>query len=274
MNNRFLKRPPPRGLGEAPLPADLMQKRISSYVGPAGGSGMSRDEMIQRIMENSDIVTMLNVLQQAFIARPIQVGTTPVLIVDGTKANAYIFQNPTPAMSLTGTGTILASAARLVGSGNTQASPIGVASFLNMSLFLNITTAGAQTVTIDALTQDPLSLGWATSQAAVFNLVTGVGTYYANLGSLGVDQSFAVKWTVAGGTATFSLSYVLKNGLPGGTTGLANAIYLGGPQVNSTTGFPLLEGHSITEYLYQNVKLYAVSNVASPGVTLNIFELQ
>jgi len=263
------------GLRERGLPADLNKiLRPEGTIPPTDDPAQAmRDQWLQQINDNVEIQTELQAIGVAFTARPVTITTTPTQIVDGKFARGYIFLNPTPVNSLTGSGAVLASTAvAALGSGNTQANPLGVASFLNLTLFLNI-TAGTSTITINAQSQDPVSLNWVTTQTP-FNLVSGVGTYYASLGALGVDTSFAISYTAGAGTGvTFSVGYVLKNGLPGGTTGVSNAVFLGNGGVTTTSGFPLLEGQTRTFYFRPNVRLFGVSNAAS-GVTISVFELQ
>lgn len=256
------------------LPGDLMPKTLRG--GPGGGaSGMSRDEMIAHLVENSDILVATAVIETGLIGRTVLVTTTPVKVVLAQFMRGYIFLNPTTSTGLTAFGTIFASSTRAaLATGDSQATPVGVANYDNMALFLNITGGGGGTVKIDAQTQDPVTLTWATSQSDLFALPSAVGTYYARIGALGVDRSFAAAFTIgAAGSSIFQLDYVLKDGLVGSASGLPNTIYLGGPDVTSTTGYPLLEGHERGWFFRPNSQLYAVSQIAA-GVNLSIFELQ
>lgn len=275
------KRPLGRfGFPKTRLSADLAQKQIRTaplIIGPDGmmrGNGNANEEYIKRIVENSDILVSTSILGRGFLGRQITIGTTPVQVVDGRYLRGYLFTNPTGAVGLTTTATLFGSASRS-GTGNSQSAPLGVASYDSARLFLDITAiTGAGSTVIDIQSQDPVSLNWATAQSDIFGAPTATGTYYANIGDIGVDRSLAAAFTVNSTTSTFSLGVVLKGGLPGGGTGLANTIFLG-PDVNvsSTNGYGLLEAKELKLFLRPNVELWAVSLI-SGGVTLNIFDLQ
>lgn len=261
------------------LPSDEDLRRVQGGGGLSVGPGDNTDGMMsiaQRIAENTDILAAPIVIERGFIGRPISIGTAPVKIIDGKFVRGYIVTNPSPQSGLTTSGTLLASAERAAGSsGDTEATPVGVASYLNAVFYLDITATGGGVVQIDLLTQDPLSSNWATAQSDIFGSQSSVGTYYAPVGNVGIDKAMAIAWSVsAAGTSTFSLSYVLKDGLPGGSTGLQKTIYLGPNQnVNSTTGYPLTEGKERPLFTRPNTEVWAVSLISS-GIDVVVFDLQ
>lgn len=269
----------PYGKAPVKLPPGLEPKIIRRNpfeYSTVPGAPPSPAQDAKRIAENTDIIVSTQVLERGFTGKSVSVGLTPVLVVDGLFLRGYIFFNPTQSAGLTTSSTLFSSANRAaLATGNTQAAPTGVANFRNAALFLDITGGTGGAVTIDVQSQDPVSAGWVTTQSAIFGAPSAVGTYYANVGSIGVDTSFAAVFTIgAGGTSTFSLSLVLKDGLPGGASGLANTIFLGGEDVNSTTGFPLREGAApLEKYFRPNTRLWAVSLI-SGGIDLSVFELQ
>lgn len=285
MNNRRIIRHSYYGEVEndnkAPLPGGLAPKVLYDdirklSVDPKIQEEVERLNYIRRIMENSDTLVSTLVIDRGFIGRAFNIGITPQSIIQSKFLKGYILINPTASAGLTTFATLLSSALRLAGaSGNTQSVPIGVANFKNASLFLNISAQVlTPTIQIDVQTQDPLSGNWATSQSDIFGSPSAVGAYYANIGSLGIDRSFAIAFTVTGGTSsTFSLAIVLKDGLPGSSSGLNNTIYLGSAGVTSVSGFPLLEGNTEKFFLKPNAELFAVSDIVG-GVTLKIIELQ
>jgi hypothetical protein len=65
--------------------------------------------------------------------------------------------------------------------------------------------------------------------------------------------------------------FVLKEGLPGTSSGVSQTIFIGGSGVTSTAGYPILSGEQKQFYLLENVNLYAVTN--GPSLSLNVFEL-
>lgn len=268
------------GYPKSALPPDLTPRQVRAgalVVGRDGfqaSEGAEKDGYLERIVENSDILVATNVLGRAFIGRQFTIDTTPQRIADGRFMRGYLLANPTPSVGLTTTATILGSASRS-STGNTRSSPLGVASYETARLFLDISAiTGAGSTVIDIQTQDPVSSNWATAQSDIFGAPTAVGTYYANIGDVGVDRSLAVAFTVNSTTSTFSVGAILKGGLPGGGTGLANTIFIGPDvNVNSTNGYGILEGKELKLFLRSNVELWAVSLI-SGGITLNVFDLQ
>lgn len=267
---------PTQGRGFRPaLPPDLFPR-----VGPAPAQheGIGGESTADRIARDTNAIAGIYRVTRGLTPRLITVGTTPVQVVDGRQARGYIFLNTSTGSGGAGndSGAILNSAVYAANdSGNTQANALGVASFTTLSLFLNVSAnAAGTTIEIDAQTQDPVSLNWATSQLDVFGSPTATGTFYASLGQLGIDNSFAITYTVgAAGGATWSLGYVIKGG-GFGSSGIANSIYLGAsPNVVSTAGYPLLEGERLVQYLEAQVEVWAVSLI-SAGVILSVFELQ
>ena len=244
----------------------------TSPLGPSIGSGPSKNEIVELIKQTAS--GSLAVLKRNIVARSITLAANVAqqVIFNQLPLRGFIVLNPASALAggITSFGTVLASAARVVGSSNTQLSSLGVANFSDLHLFLNVSNiAAGGTVTIDAQAVDPVSSNWANTQR-VFDAIAATGTYYGELGQLGCTTDFAINATVATNTVTFSVGYVLKNGLPGTSTGGLRTIYLGGPNVTIVSGLPLLEGQSWTFYMDENVQLWAIS---PSNVLLNIFEM-
>lgn len=240
---------------------------------PNGG----QDSDIQkRILESIEIQNSVLVLKRGLSGISISIGTTPVKVINSQFLRGYILSNPTVATGKANTGTLLTSAARAAGgTGDTTGTPLDVSDYREMKVYLDITAnAGVNTIQIGGLTKDSLSGKWAISQSDIFVSPAAVGTYYENLGTLGVDENFAINWgvtNVGGGNTTFSVSYLMKDS--SAAFSLSNTIYLGGAGVTPTSGYPLLEGNELKFFLDSNVELWAVSNVAA-GLDLKIFELQ
>ncbi len=256
-----------------PLPKDFFG--APSNITPSVDMSESVD-VLKGILKASEIRNYLVALKRGLIGTTQSIGTIPVKIIQSQFTRGYIISNPTFATGKANTGVFLPSQARAIGtSGNTILTPLDVSDYREIKLYLNITAnAGLNTIQIDALTQDPFSGLWASSQLDAFSSPAAVGTYYEDLGSLGVDQNFAIGWTVTnvgGGTATFSLSYVLKDA--SSAFSLANTIYVGSAGVTSVAGYPILEGKELPVVLDPNVEIWAVSNVVA-GLGVRIFELQ
>lgn len=223
------------------------------------------------IKRHTGILAQAVSLRPGFSAKVFTVTTTPQRVYVSPQDRVLLLVNPQTSAGLTSSGTLLASGTHA--SGNTQASPVGVGNYMTLRLFLDITITGGATNTIAVNTQsrDPLSLSWATVSSDIFSLPFAVGTYYANIGQLGVDLTFAVSWSIGAGTPTWSLSYLLKDGLPGSGAGAAQTIFLSGSDaVNSTSGFALLEGSERSFFVPRDTEIWVVS---TGSVTLKILEL-
>lgn len=259
------------------LPADLLPDYVRDYEGEGEGiyrsgyAGSDQDtfDIIRRISENVNILASTQVLDRGLIGRAVTVGTTPVKIIDAQFLRGYLLLNPSAIVGTTATGTVLASGAQTA-AGNTQASSLGVSNYRDLHIFLDVTAAsGGASLDIIAQAKDPVSGEWFDVQQ-IYTEIVATGRHYVNVGGLGVASDFAIRWTVSAGSITFSVGFVLKDGLPGGSTGISNTIYLGNDGVTPTAGFPLLEGQQKSFYFKQNTELYAVAN---QSLTLNIFEL-
>ncbi len=236
-------------------------------------------DVLLGIDRNLAVLTKLNSISKGFISRSVSIGTNPTLIFSSARPKAIIVLNPSLSAGLTSSGTLLALTARGPGSYNSQTAPLGVANYLRISLFLNITAnALPHTLAVDAQSRDQLSLNWLDTQDDVFagtNAIWAAGAngYYAQLGPMGVDVEFAINATVGAGagTMTFSVSYTLKEGLPGTSTGIASTIFLGPNDAVNSTSYPLLSGDKFPLLVTENTELWGVALAA--GQTVNVFEL-
>lgn len=260
MDTPFVKSRDPMFEAKIPTPQQFRQESLTDF-------------LLQRLVKDADTFLTTLALDRGLIGRSITVTTTPTRVIQAQFLRGYILVNPTSSIGKASSGTLVASANQAaLATGNTQATSLDVSDYKEVKLFLSITGGTGGVVNVNAQTQDPVSGNWATAQTDVFSSPSATGTYYANLGSLGIDEDFAIAWDVsAAGTSTFSIGYVLKD-----TTvafGTANAIFLGGPDVTTSAGFSLLEGKDFKFFMRPNAELWAVSNSAE-GLTLKIFELQ
>src|SRR3990172_1130159 len=244
--------------GSYRLPADLEPRILEPGrfrpvpVGKDGRIALAEDDPIMRIIRNTDVLASDRLLEKGYLGRNVSITTTPTRVIDGQFQRGYLLLNPTLSAGLTTSGVLFSLLARAPGTYTTELAPLGVANYQRMALFLNITAnATPLALTVSAESRDQTSLNWVLTQADVFggqNLVFAVNTagYYANLGNFGIDIEFALRAIVGAGAGacTFGVNYVLKDGLAGSSTGVATTIFLGGPNVNSTTGVPLLAGRS------------------------------
>ncbi len=227
-----------------------------------------------RILKNTEIDISLRTIGNAFFPRVITLGTTPsVIIAPNRSPRGYILINAnSSATGITTTVTMFAAATVLpVATTNTAAVSVGGYETARFLLDVTEPSAGAAT-SFNLETQDPISGNWAIAQADIFQFGGGgaaVGTYYANVGGIGVDDQMRISAVVGGDTMTCSLACILKPAISATIAGAT--AFIGGPDVNTTIGFPILSGTRETFYLKENTAIYGV---ATGALTLNVFELQ
>ncbi len=247
-------------------PADQLQSQFEK----------DRQSYLKQMTYDLDVLRQIQTIGRTIIPRIVSVTTTAIQLFKASDPKGVIILNPSATAGLTNTGSLFASLLRTVAApGPTYFSTaVGVANYDRMILFLDISaTVLTPAVKVDVQSQDPVSGNWATAQVDIFAAPTAVGTYYANIGNLGVDSNLRLKVTLAAGTSsTFSVGYILKDGLPGSTSGTSRTIFMGNSGVNATSGFDLLEGQRYPFYFLQNAELWAISNI-STGVSIKLFEL-
>jgi len=268
----------PQSLPYDAMPVDLLPRMIEEYVRNSDGSISSAnvpmslsEELLSKIKGDTGIISSTMVLSRGLIGRNITVTTTPQMVIDAQFLRGYILLNPNELTGATAAGTLLASASH----GAATADPtgnsgtLGVANYLEGHFFVSVSAvSGGALVTVTLQALDPTSGAWFDVQALVSGV--GVSNTYAFVGSVGTATDIRVSWSVPAGDATFSVGYVLKNGLIGTSSGISQTIYIGGPEVSVVSGFPLLNGQSERFFLKENVQLWAVANATLP---MKIFEL-
>lgn len=223
-----------------------------------------------RILRNTDIDIMLRTIGNAFFPRVVTVGTTPTLLIQPNRyPRGYAIINPNSSSSGVVTAVTISPAGTVFAIGTTNTTSIDVSAHGGAAFFMDVTEASAGPVSINLQTQDPVTGNWATAQSDIFGGASAVGNYYANVGAIGIDQDARLQVSVAGDSMTASLGVILKPGVAGTISG--PTIFLGGPDVNTTVGFPLLSGNRETFYLKENTAIFAVAVAAT---NVNIFELQ
>lgn len=230
---------------------------------------LSNNELLRHVLKNTDIEILLKTLGNAFTPRHVEVTSAPTQIVRPNRfPRGYIFLNPS-AFAITTSVTVFASASRVAGT--YDSANIAVANFIRMAAWLDVTVAGG-TLTIALQTRDPLTLNFADAQTDIFGGFAAVGTRYTHLGNTGVDIIARFRAVVAGAAITFSLSAMLKEGLPGTSNGNDATIFLGPQDLNTISAYPLLPGTKEVFWLRENTPLFG--RVTADPVTLRVFELQ
>ncbi len=235
---------------------------------------LDNNDALIRILKNTDIDISLRTIGNAFFPRVITLGTAPTLIIAPNRSpRGYILINAnTSASGITTTLTMFAAATVLpVATTNTAA--VSVGGYETARFLCNVTEASAgATTSFNLETQDPISGNWAIAQSDIFQWGGGgaaIGTYYANVGGIGVDDQMRISAVVGGDTMTCSLACILKPAISATIAGAT--AFIGGPDVNTTIGYPVLSGTKETFYLKENTAIYGV---ATGALTLNVFELQ
>jgi hypothetical protein len=210
----------------------------------------------------------LETLGNAFTPFTIQVGVTPTIVLPPNKSpRGYLFLNP--SQFLTGATldtTMFPAIAR--GAGTYTSNAINVQGLRTARFFLDITVSPA-TLQVNVQTQDPLTGKWATAQTDIFGGVVAVGTYYATIGEIGVDDFIRLQVVQTGAGANWSISMVNKEAF--GAIVSAPGVFLGNANVTTGVGYPILGGQEKRFWLMDNTPLFGVSFAAT---TLKVFQLQ
>ena len=251
---------------------DFMNQVQNGIPIPANDPNSQIIAKLARIVEDLDIRRRLETIGLNFNAFnfSLTAGVAQQIIAPSKFPRGYYIINPAEVNGFTSTITPFASAARAPGtfdSAGFNVSGVDTARF-----FLNVTAnALPHTLVVNLQTQDPLSGNWATAQTDIFGASAAVGTYYANAGPLGIDNTMRLEAVVGAGagTMTFSISSQLKGTIltPSGST-----IYLGPQNVTTAIGFPLIPGGIVQWNLEDDVPLFAVSP-AQPLV-IRVLQLQ
>lgn len=264
---------------QGPIPSDIQQTgiraKLTAFYDPYMAvdreslQQLDNNQLLAYILKNTDIDILLKTLGNAFFPRVITVGTTPTNIIEPNRyPRGYILINPNSTVTSV-TSNVTAFASQVFPIGVTNSAAFNVGGFGGASFILNVTNPSAGPVTFDLQTQDPISGNWATSQLDIFSGSAAVGTYYAQVGSLGVDNFLRVRANVAGAPITASIAMILKPALAGTIAG--PTVFLGSSDVNVTVGFPLLGGQKETIYLKENTPIFGIATAATE---VRLFELQ
>lgn len=234
------------------------------------GKDLDNNDALIRILRNTDIDITLRTIGNAFFPRVITIGTSPSLIIAPNRApRGYILLNTNTSISGVVQNVDVFPVGTVFAVGVTNSTAINVAAHGGAAYFLNITEATVGPLTVDLQSLDPTSGNWVTVQADLFGGAVGIGTYYANVGIIGNDDQARLQVTVATDTFTGSIGAVLKPALAAAVS--SPTVFIGGPDVNTTIGLPLISGVRETFWLKENTALFGISSVAG---SLNVFELQ
>jgi hypothetical protein len=265
----------PQPLHSRDVPIDLRERlirhnRAGIGGGEAGGAGGGFPDLSQLINDVHSIAGVF-VLRRGLIGRVVTITSVPQLIIQQQEigGRGYLLLNPAGVVGLTAVGTLFPSTT-LVGATTSTSGSVGVANFKTARFFIKATFgAGVGPVTFDLQSLDPASSTYVTTQTLASLIATG--NQYIDVGTNGIDTDFQVLVTVpVATTVTFTMGYVLKDGLEGTSAGVSQTIFFGGSGVSPNSGYPLLAGKERPFYFMENVSLYGVT--AGPNLDMNIFE--
>jgi hypothetical protein len=210
----------------------------------------------------------LETLGNAFTPFIFTIGVTPTLILPPNKSpRGYLFLNPSQQLTGATLDTNMFTPA-VRGAGTYLSNAINVQGLRTARFFLNITASPA-TMSVNLQSRDPQTLNWATVQTDIFAGVVAIGTYYATVGEIGVDDFLRLQVVTTGAAENWSITMVNKEAF--GSTVSAPGIYLGNANVTAGFGYPILGGQEKRFWLMDNTPLYGIGLV--PG-NLSVFQLQ
>jgi len=248
------------------VPADIRNLHPEGEAtGLEGSVPPSSDSMAQDLHR----LASLRIITQGITARSVTVTSQPTLLIRASRDRAYTIVNPTPSVGLTSSG-IYIPPTNITVAGNSQVTPLGVANYDTLHLFLNVSNVAGATLNVIAQVISPINGAWIDTQDLVPAGITANGDIYANLGNFGVTTQFALRWTIAG-TCTLAAGFVLKGGLGGSSAGLASTVFIGNAGVNPYAGYPLLEGQTKDFYMVENAELWGITT--SANIVVNVIEL-
>ena len=234
------------------------------------GKDLDNNDALIRILKNTDIDITLRTIGNAFFPRVVTVGASPTLLIAPNRVpRGYLLLNTGTSISGVVQNVEIFPVGTVFAVGVTNSAGINVSGHGGAAFFLNITEATAGPMTVDLQSLDPISGNWVTVQADLFGGVVGIGTYYANAGIIGIDNTARLQITVATDTFTGSLGAVLKPALSAAVA--SPTVFIGGPDVNTTIGLPMISGVRESFWLKENTAIFGISSVAA---SINIFELQ
>lgn len=207
-------------------------------------------------------------LTRGLICRDFTVTTTRTRLIQSTYPWPYLISNPQRVMGLTevsNTSGIAAAQAQII-------FPYATQNYEYAHLFFTV-TAIAGTWDLSLQIYDAATAVFFTAQALATGMTATTDSNYYLLGPRGLGGNIAFLLNpTAPGVITYTISLLFKNGNGVGLLGNSDIIYLGGPDVTTSTGFPLLADTSQAFVINANVDLWGIS-ANSIGLTTRVFTL-
>lgn len=260
------------GLGCVDTPPDVLRSSVSRNLRPAipvNGNGIMKQTGTGRESPPPWSEAAIYV-GKTIQSRVISVGTTAVSILKPPRAWPYLLVNANRSIGQASRVTALASTA-IPAAYTTQSNYVDVAPFSECHIHLDITALAAGTWDIYAQSYDSVSGTWFDTQRVFAGLTLTTDEGYAMIGPNGLGERLAFRFDpVVAGSITCSIGLVLKAGYGSQLSGFSKVVYLGGPGVSTTNGFPLIPGEYQTFVVGENVEVWGISESTTE---LRIFEL-
>ena len=223
-------------------------------------------------------------IPRSFNGRSIIVGTSPTKVIeDQAYTTLYIMLNTSRLEALTSSGIVINKPLEIGGvgiDGNTQATPISVANGQCLHLFLDydsVAFPGGPTLGLTfgqydfyLQTQNPITLNWVdVRRIFVFSagIVVPSTPFYDFLDQYGVATKVAIRWhcnASGDGSVMYRISYTLKRGFVGDSSGVSQAIYIGNNEnINRTFGYPVLESQKLSVFIDKGVSIWGIADTPS-----------
>jgi hypothetical protein len=262
------------GLGCVDIPPDVLRSPVSpnlkQFVPENGNGSRMRQDGVGGREAPPPWSEAAIYIGKTIQSRVISVGTTPVSILKPPRSWPYLIVNANRAIGQASRVTALASTA-IAAAYTTQSNYVDVAAFSECHIHLDITALAAGTWDIYAQSYDSVSGTWFDTQRVFAGLTLTTDEGYAMIGPNGLGERLAFRFDpVVAGTITCSIGLVLKAGYGSQLTGFSKVVYLGGPGVSTTNGFPLIPGEYQTLVVGENVEVWGVSESTTE---IRIFEL-
>lgn len=207
-------------------------------------------------------------LTRGLLCRDYSVTTTRTRLVQSTYPWPYIVSNPQRSRGLSensSTSGITTVQSQVVFPYSTQ-------NYEYAHLFFTV-TAITGTWDLSLRVYDTATALFFTAQALATGMTSTADSNYFLIGPRGLGGYIAFLLNpTAAGSITYMISLLFKNGNGVGLLGTSDIIYLGGQDVTTSTGFPLLPDTHQAFVIDANVDLYAISTSAA-GLTARVFTL-
>lgn len=255
-----------QGLGCIETPPDVLRNPVPRGLRIPGNGQIMKDSRETPPPWSEAAIYIGKTIQ----SRVVSVTTSPTSILKPPRSWPYLIVNPNRSVGQASRVTGMASTT-ITAAATTQETYIDVAPFSECHIHLDITALPSGTWDIYAQSYDAVSGTWFDAQRIFAGLSATTDEGYTAIGPNGLGERLAFRFNpVVAGSITCSIGCILKGGYGSLLSGFAKVVYLGGPGVSTTNGFPLLPGEYQQFVIGENVEIFGVSESTTE---IRIFEL-